>query len=129
MNPSPITDRNSDGPSEWLNGVKARVEATGDGYVRVPQSDWDGVIHGFEWGEVLFADATDALKRIAAQQPKTLETLRSHGIVFDGPLGTDPKNWQHVAFSIYTDLCEVDSWANEALVTIHAAEPEDQGDE
>lgn len=59
--------------------------------------------------------AADALEAISQQQPKTLETLRSHGIVFDGPLGNDPKNWQIVAFSIYTDLCEVDMWARAAL--------------
>lgn len=56
----------------------------------------------------------DALDKIAAQQPKTLETLRKHGIVFDA-LGADPKNWQHVAFSIYNDLCEVDLIARAAL--------------
>jgi hypothetical protein len=56
-----------------------------------------------------------ALERIAEQQPKTLGSFRKHGIVFDGPLGNDPKNWQHVAFSIYTDLCEVDHWARSAL--------------
>lgn len=48
-------------------------------------------------------------------QPAMLETLRINGVVFDGPLGNDPKNWQHVAFSIYTALCEVDMWARQAL--------------
>jgi hypothetical protein len=56
----------------------------------------------------------EALGRIAAQQPKTLEMLRSNGIVFDS-IGNEPGNWQHVAFSIYTDLCEVDSIARAAL--------------
>jgi len=55
-----------------------------------------------------------ALEWIATQQPKTLETLGKHGIVFDS-IGGDPKNWQHVAFSIYTDLCEIDSVARTAL--------------
>ncbi len=57
------------------------------------------------------------LREIAEAQPKTLETLRRNGVVFDGPLGNDPKNWQHVAFSIYADLCEVDSIARAVLAS------------
>src|SRR5262245_14222729 len=56
----------------------------------------------------------EALEWIAEQQPNTLKTLGKHGIVFD-EIGADPKNWQHVAFSIYTDLCEIDSVARTAL--------------
>ncbi len=56
-----------------------------------------------------------ALEEIAEQQPKLLEVLRKHGVVFDGPLGNDPKNFQHVAFSIYTVVCEIDSIARAAL--------------
>lgn len=56
-----------------------------------------------------------ALEQIAAQQQKTVGWMRANGIVFDGPLGTDPKNWQHVAFSVYTNLCEVDDLARAAL--------------
>lgn len=65
-------------------------------------------------------EVAEAIERIAEQQPKTLATLRHHGIVFDGPLGNDPKNWQHVAFSIYTDLCEVDTIARAALAGLGA---------
>lgn len=50
----------------------------------------------------------DALQAVRTRQQDTLGWLRENGIVFDGPLGTDPKNWQQVAFSIYTDLCEVE---------------------
>jgi hypothetical protein len=60
-------------------------------------------------------DLADALRAVTEQQPKTVEWLRANGIVFDGPLGTDPGNWQHVAFSIYNDLCEADSVARAAL--------------
>jgi hypothetical protein len=35
--------------------------------------------------------------------------------VFDEAPGNDPKNWQHVAFSAYTDLCEAESIARAAL--------------
>lgn len=67
-----------------------------------------------------YEDLETALREIAAQQQKTLAWLEANGIVFDGPLGTDPKNWQHVAFSIYTDLCEVDMIAHNALKEIEA---------
>jgi hypothetical protein len=60
-------------------------------------------------------NARDALQQIAQVQPETVEMLRSNGIVFDGPLGTDPANWQHVAFSLYTRICEIDSIARAAL--------------
>ena len=53
----------------------------------------------------------EALERIAAKQPETLETLRANGIVLDDL--TD--KWQKVAFTIYSDLCEVDIWARQAL--------------
>ena len=52
-----------------------------------------------------------ALEMIGAKQQETLETLRSNGIVFDD-LGD---HWQKVAFTIYTDLCEMDTWAHQAL--------------
>lgn len=57
----------------------------------------------------------EALEAVQAQQPATLEWIRRHGIVFDGPLGTDPSDWEHVAFSIYTDLCETEAIATAAL--------------
>jgi hypothetical protein len=66
---------------------------------------------------------TEALERISKQQQHTLGWLESNGIVFDGPLGKDPKNWQHVAFSIYSDLCEVDIWAHHALGKEFGSEP------
>lgn len=56
-----------------------------------------------------------ALEEIAHAQPAVIEWFRSNGVVFDGPLGTGPKNWENVAFSIYNDLCEVDSIARNAL--------------
>ena len=61
-----------------------------------------------------------ALERIAEQQPKTLAMIRRNGFVFDD-IGAEPGNWQHLAFSIYTDLCEVDSIARAALEGAHDA--------
>lgn len=65
--------------------------------------------------EQQLAQIEEALEQIAEQQPKTLDWLRAHGIIFEGPLGTRIGNWEHVAFSIYTDLCETDSIARAAL--------------
>lgn len=55
-----------------------------------------------------------ALERIAEQQQKTLAMIERNGFVFDS-IGRDPGNWQHLAFSIYTDLCEIDMIARTAL--------------
>ena len=55
-----------------------------------------------------------ALEKIAAQQPKTLAMIERNGFVFDS-IGAEPGNWQHLAFSIYIDLCEIDVIARSAL--------------
>jgi hypothetical protein len=55
------------------------------------------------------------LRQIAETQQKALKVIESNGFVFDGPLGAEPGNWQHLAFSLYTDICEVDVWARNAL--------------
>jgi len=87
--------------------------------------DWDVIGHAR--GVLALAAREQTLRRaleeVAEAQPATLENLRSNGVVFDGPLGNDPKNWQHVAFSIYTDLCEVDSIARAALDALAADAP------
>ncbi len=63
----------------------------------------------------------EALKRISEWQPAVLETLRANGIVFRTALDkpdderTDAERCEKVAFSIYTDLCEVDTQARAAL--------------
>lgn len=56
-----------------------------------------------------------AMIAVARQQPRTIGWLREHGVVFAGPLGTDPTNFEHVAFSLYTDICQIDSIARNAL--------------
>lgn len=56
-----------------------------------------------------------ALEQITTMQPRAINWLRANGIKFIGPLGTDPANWENVAFSIYNDLCEVDVIARNAL--------------
>lgn len=58
-----------------------------------------------------------ALERITEQQPKTLAMIREHGFVFDS-IGCEPGNWQHLAFSIYNDLCEVVDIARDAIAAL-----------
>lgn len=55
-----------------------------------------------------------ALELIAEQQQNTLEMIASNGFVFDS-IGNEPGNWQHLAFTIYNDLCRVDMVARSAL--------------
>lgn len=55
-----------------------------------------------------------ALGQIAEVQPEVLGYIEHHGFVFTD-IGSDPGNWQHLAFSIYTDLCNADSIARAAL--------------
>ncbi len=63
----------------------------------------------------------EALRRISEWQPSVLETLRANGIVFRTALDkpdderTDAERWEKVEFSLYTDLCEVDTQARAAL--------------
>jgi hypothetical protein len=61
--------------------------------------------------------AREALERIAEIQPRVLGYIRANGFVWadKDSIGTEPGNWQHLAFSIYSDLCEVDSIARNAL--------------
>ena len=66
--------------------------------------------------------AIDALREIEPQQQRILEWFRGEGIIFDTAPGGDPKSWQHIAFTIYTALCEVDSAARAALVKLGEAE-------
>lgn len=56
----------------------------------------------------------EALRQIADLQPALLERLRQAGVVFE-QIGRDPGNWQHIAFSIYTVVCEADLIARRAL--------------
>lgn len=80
---------------------------------------WQAAVSGEFIANERAERAETALREISEQQPKTIDWLRANGIVFDGPLGADPDNWEHVAFSIYTDLCEMDSIAHAALGETH----------
>ena len=64
--------------------------------------------------------AIDALRELEPMQQRVLAGFEKHGIVFDRApsVNPDPSDWQQVAFSIYTSLCEVDSIVSAALVSI-----------
>lgn len=55
-----------------------------------------------------------ALEEIATKQPEALKIIEQEGFVFTD-IGHEPGNWQHLAFTLYTQLCEVDSIARAAL--------------
>lgn len=69
------------------------------------------VIRGLE---EQFEFAREALGRIAMSQDRALRYIKDNGFVFDD-IGKEPGNWKHLAFSLYSDLCEVDTWAHAAL--------------
>ena len=56
----------------------------------------------------------DALRRIATLQDNALHYIEANGFVFDD-IGKEPGNWKHLAFSLYTDLCEADTLSHAAL--------------
>ncbi len=58
--------------------------------------------------------ARHALEVIATKQRAALQTIQDNGFVFES-IGREPGNWEHLAFSLYTDLCEVDAIARAAL--------------
>jgi hypothetical protein len=62
-----------------------------------------------------------AMERIAVQQPKTLDWLEANGIIFDNM----DDHWQKVAFSVYTDLCEMDTIARSALARLDSGATEE----
>jgi len=63
----------------------------------------------------------EALEEIAAKQPEVLAMIERNGFVFTD-LGREPGNWQHLAFTLYAQICEIDSIARTALEIIDCAE-------
>ena len=56
----------------------------------------------------------EALERIKQVQPKTLAMIRRSGFSFVN-LGAEPGNWEHLAFTLYSTICEIDSIVSDAL--------------
>lgn len=99
------------GLSDALDDVRERLAA-----LTQERDEWrDRAGKGHATALDMLATTRQALTEVSERQPKTIDWLRANGIVFDGPLGIDPGNWEHVAFSIYNDLCEADDIARRAL--------------
>lgn len=67
-----------------------------------------------KWNWEESARTRDALFRIADTQQAALAIIRSNGFVFED-IGQEPGNWQHLAFTLYSEICEVDIIARHAL--------------
>lgn len=70
--------------------------------------------------EARVAELEEALRAAQALQPNRVQWFRDNGIVFNRvplrePPEEDGERWEQIAFSIYTDLCEVESIARAAL--------------
>jgi hypothetical protein len=54
------------------------------------------------------------LEWIEPQQQQALAMIERNGFVFED-IGNEPGNWQHLAFTLYSKLCEIDSVARAAV--------------
>ena len=71
-------------------------------------------IDRLEAAEARVQELEAALREIAEKQQQALGIIESNGFVFDA-IGKEPGNWQHLAFTLYTEICEIDVWARNAL--------------
>jgi len=60
------------------------------------------------------AKLREALQKVEAKQPEALKKIEANGFVFND-IGCEPGNWQHLAFTLYTDLCELRTEADAAM--------------
>jgi len=81
-------------------------------YVSIPVVEFESLMERGKRCE----EALSALRAIREIQPRTLQALQEAGVVFDEtPREMKPKEWQQIAFWIYTALCEADLTAQGAL--------------
>jgi hypothetical protein len=59
------------------------------------------------------------LREVADAQPKALRTIQENDFRFDD-IGREPGNWQHLAFSLYTTICDLSVSAEVALNELEA---------
>ena len=57
---------------------------------------------------------TKALIDIAGRQQQMLAIIRENGFVFES-IGREPGNWQHLAFTLYNEICDIDVIARVAI--------------
>ena len=60
---------------------------------------------------LLKEDLKQALEKCRTFQPRALEICRKRGFVFRGKGG----KWEKLAFTFYTDLCEIENLCRNAL--------------
>jgi hypothetical protein len=53
-------------------------------------------------------EALKALEWAAGRQRHALRIIEENGFIFDD-IGNEPGNWQHLAFTLYSELCEIES--------------------
>jgi hypothetical protein len=56
----------------------------------------------------------ETLECLRDEQPKALRIIEENGFSFDS-IGKEPGNWQHLAFTLYLQLCEIDAKIHGAL--------------
>ena len=108
-----IGDWKPDAARAALDRLLARLEAVTQERDELHER-WLGMRDCYDREVLRVGMAEEALARIADQQPKTLAMIERNGFVFDS-IGREPGNWQHLAFTIYSNLCEVDVIARVAL--------------
>lgn len=57
---------------------------------------------------------TKALLDIASRQQQMLAIISENDFVFTS-IGREPGNWQHLAFTLYSEICDIDVIARVAL--------------
>ena len=96
----------------------------------VPMEQLTSVEERLRWAVPAAPDAglREALSKVQAFQPVALDYIRRNGFVINvvGPL-TDESieldRWKVLAFSLYSDLCEVNAEAEHALAAHRSSDP------
>ena len=90
------------------------------------QSAYNTKADALEAAEARLAALTEALEVALRKKPEALERLRRYGYVFERAPSvavkdlasvSDGERWEHLAFSLYSDIVEVSSTAEQALAT------------
>ncbi len=60
-----------------------------------------------------------ALRLIESKQKEAIEMIKRNGFVFQTPLGkqelSEVERWEKLAFTLYTEICEISHIARQAL--------------
>jgi len=66
------------------------------------------------------------VEEVARVQPRCLAIIKENGFVFD-KLGAEPGDWQHLAFTLYSEVCAMDTAARALLDASAQGETEKGG--